>query len=136
MKDAAVCIIENPKGQVLLLQRVKVPYGICLPGGKVDEGETVLRGAIRETWEETRIHLFESEMVKLGEVVSATGNYLVHVFYFKINIKDESFSPTKVILSPDEHIGYVWTTMPEGGFQLAGATDQMIKLWRDFQKSK
>ena len=125
MKQAAVCIIENSHGQILILQRSKIPHGFGLPGGKVDPGETVLQAAIREVWEETRIVVDISEEDKVGVVQSAVKEFEVHVYYHKL---DESFSPTKTIIS-EEHVGYAWTSKPYDGFDLAGNTKKMIKLW-------
>lgn len=46
----------------------------------------------------------------------------MHVFYRKL---DE----VPVVLS-GEHVGYVWTSKPNYGLDLAGNTDKMIKLWK------
>ena len=56
-KQAAFCLVENDKGQILMVQR---GYGNkkgkwSLPGGFVDRGERPRRAAYRETKEETGI---------------------------------------------------------------------------------
>ncbi|MEZ0329346.1 MAG: NUDIX hydrolase [Dissulfuribacterales bacterium] len=45
-------IIETPQG-VVLIERKNPPYGLALPGGFVDYGETVENAAKREALEET-----------------------------------------------------------------------------------
>jgi 8-oxo-dGTP diphosphatase len=49
-------IIERPGG-VVLIKRSREPYGWALPGGFVEEGETVEEAAVREASEETSLAL-------------------------------------------------------------------------------
>ena len=46
-------LIEDGPGRVLLIQRRNAPLGWAIPGGFVDEGETVESAALREAKEET-----------------------------------------------------------------------------------
>jgi len=51
-------IITNNEGKVLFLRRAQTAYGDggwCLPGGKIDYGETVEQAAIKELREETAL---------------------------------------------------------------------------------
>ncbi|MEC8381793.1 MAG: NUDIX hydrolase [Myxococcota bacterium] len=48
-----VDIIIHKDGKILLIKRKNPPFGWALPGGFVDEGETVEQAAIREAKEET-----------------------------------------------------------------------------------
>ncbi len=51
-------IIQNSQGKVLFLRRAETAYadgGWCLPGGKVDYGETVEAAAKKELLEETSL---------------------------------------------------------------------------------
>lgn len=118
---AAVCIIEDQYGRILLLQRENVPHGFSLPGGKMDPGETPLMAAIREVVEETGIHIDITEADKLGVVDSAVNNIEVHVYYHLL-------TTSELVFLSDEHVGYTWTSKPFDGIDLAGNTWKMVKL--------
>ncbi|MCH8061279.1 MAG: NUDIX domain-containing protein [Chloroflexi bacterium] len=59
-------IVFNEQGHVLLQRRADVGFWE-LPGGKVDPGETVEQGAVREVLEETNLHV---EIVRFVGVYS------------------------------------------------------------------
>ena len=51
-------IVRDPEGKVLILRRAATAYGEgawCLPGGKVDYGETVEQAVAKELNEETTL---------------------------------------------------------------------------------
>lgn len=53
-------ILTNPHGQVLLLQRANTGFADgdwSVPGGRLDDGETLPQGAAREALEEVGIHI-------------------------------------------------------------------------------
>jgi ADP-ribose pyrophosphatase YjhB (NUDIX family) len=50
------CIIEI-EGKIVLIKRKHPPFGWALPGGFVDEGESVEQAVRRETVEETNLSL-------------------------------------------------------------------------------
>jgi 8-oxo-dGTP diphosphatase len=49
-------LIEMPGG-IVLIKRAREPYGWALPGGFVEEGETVEEAAMREAKEETSLNV-------------------------------------------------------------------------------
>jgi 8-oxo-dGTP diphosphatase len=55
-------IVETPSGGIVLIQRKNPPPGWALPGGFVDEGETLAAAARREVMEETGL---EVELLEL-----------------------------------------------------------------------
>ena len=62
MKQAAVIILKNNKGEVLLLNRKSPPFGYGLPGGKIEKNESIKDGCLRELKEETGITLKKDEV--------------------------------------------------------------------------
>ena len=59
-------IIQNARGEVLFLRRARTAFGDggwCLPGGKVDYGETVEQAAIKELREETTLECREARFL-------------------------------------------------------------------------
>lgn len=58
-------IIQYPDGRIILIKRGKEPYrgSWALPGGIVEEGETVEQSAIREAREETGIQVSLRKLV-------------------------------------------------------------------------
>ncbi|OGZ07840.1 MAG: hypothetical protein A3D65_04265 [Candidatus Lloydbacteria bacterium RIFCSPHIGHO2_02_FULL_50_13] len=50
-------VIAPYRGKLVLVKRLKTPFGLALPGGHVDPGETPKRTAVREFTEETGLTL-------------------------------------------------------------------------------
>ncbi len=50
-------IIELPDGRIVLIRRRNPPHGWALPGGFVDQGETLADAAVREAKEETGLDI-------------------------------------------------------------------------------
>ena len=66
MPTFGVCIATIRDGQILLTQRSDFPVW-CLPGGAVDDGESLAQAAIREAREETGVDV---ELTRLVGVYS------------------------------------------------------------------
>jgi len=56
-------IVENSKGEILLIERKNPPFGWAIPGGFVDYGERVEDAAKRELFEETNIKVDNIELL-------------------------------------------------------------------------
>ena len=88
MKEARYAVlvpmVETGQGTGLLLEvrteYVKQPGEICFPGGKIEEDETPVTAALRETCEELGISAGDVEIVKeLDREVMADGKTIVPV---------------------------------------------------------
>ena len=97
-KGAGIVYTDGKK--ILLLKRAEKGDNIgtwCLPGGKVEDGETFIDGAKRESKEECgRI-----EGSRFEDIKETDGNHTWVSFFFRIK------KPFKCKLS-DEHSDYKW----------------------------
>ena len=86
-------IIPNADGKVLLLRRAQTAYGDkqwCLPGGKVDYGETVEHAAAKELREETSLICSKMRFLFYQDSpASQTGGMHCINFYFECAIDGE-----------------------------------------------
>lgn len=83
----------------LLRTDSKNPCNWGIPGGKVEENETLLEGIARECEEEMGMFPEEAKLVPIQKFVNHTFTY--HTFFCAV---DSEFAP---ILN-DEHCGYAW----------------------------
>lgn len=98
---AAGVVLRDESGAVLMLQRPDGSW--CIPGGKLEPGETTLQGAIRETAEETGKLLTPNVLVPLAQVNNPDG------FQFTgYAATCERFDP---VLGDGEHAAWVWATI-------------------------
>lgn len=108
--EIAVVYIEY-NNQILLLHRQDNAsqgnkWGI--PGGKVDENETPLQAAIRETYEETGYDISKQTIETLNTVYveyNETNHFIHHMF--RITLEGE---PGAVKIDFSEHKGFTWIT--------------------------
>ena len=101
MKKYSVAIIENEKGEVLLLRRSwSAPWGDfqwSLPGGAINDKETPLEAVRRELKEETGIEVGEEECSHLLTIMDSSKQGKYQTFYYKVN--SPNFSEDKIILN-------------------------------------
>lgn len=70
-----------------------------IPGGGIDENETLLEGIIRECYEEMNFDLSELKLIPIQKFVN--NNFTYHTFFCEVV---EEFIPEL----NHEHVGYAW----------------------------
>ncbi|MCE4950725.1 NUDIX hydrolase [Staphylococcus hominis] len=82
-----VCLVEETEDQILLVQ-VRHREKYYFPGGKIDEGETLLEAIQREIEEELQIHFSQDDFTYIGKVIGEAylqPNTLTELNGFKVN---------------------------------------------------
>ena len=82
-----VCLVEEKENQILLVQ-VRNRDKYYFPGGKIDEGESLVEALQRELKEELRLELAEDELEFIGTIVGEAypqPNMLTELNGFKVN---------------------------------------------------
>lgn len=99
-RGITLAIVNNNK--VLLLKRGEsAPYQpnkYCLPGGRVEKGESLISAAIRETVEETNISLTREELRRI--VVTYKDNRKRLIYVAKVT--------DPIVVLNYEHSDYIW----------------------------
>lgn len=83
----------------LLRTDAKNPGNWGIPGGKIEEDETLFEGIARECEEEIKFFPNKAKLVPIQKFVNHTFTY--HTFFCEV---DNEFIPTL----NDEHCGYAW----------------------------
>ena len=60
-------IIKNDKGEYLLIDRLKQPFGFACPAGHVDENEDSVIAIIREVQEETGLNIQSIKKINIDD---------------------------------------------------------------------
>jgi 8-oxo-dGTP pyrophosphatase MutT (NUDIX family) len=99
--SAGVFFYSVATGRFLFLLRSddKNPSNWGIPGGKVEDGETLFEGVERECTEEIQFFPNDAKLVPIQKFVNNTFTY--HTFFCKV---DNEFIP---VLN-EEHCGYCW----------------------------
>jgi 8-oxo-dGTP pyrophosphatase MutT (NUDIX family) len=93
-KMAAVALVIYPQNddfELLLIQRTlhpKDPHSgqVSFPGGRLEDGETLLDCAIRETWEEIGLRVLPEHLLRaLSPMYIPPSDFLVYPFVFYMN---------------------------------------------------
>ncbi len=110
---ASKAIILNPSGDVLIVRRSSthpyVPLTDDIPGGKVEEGETMLEGLSRELSEETGIVLSDASVRKLGSNHAA--NYFGNDY--EIELYEVKLHSDPTIVLDYEHDMFRWIPLKD-----------------------
>ena len=99
--SAGVFFYSTKTDRFLYLLRTdsKNPGNWGIPGGRIEEGETLLEGVMRECEEEIGLFPVDAKLIPIQKFVNH--NFTYHTFFCEI---ENEFIP---ILN-DEHCGYAW----------------------------
>ncbi|MGI0141745.1 MAG: NUDIX hydrolase [Candidatus Micrarchaeales archaeon] len=110
--NVAACGIIMRGDKVLLIKRVKGGERGSeweIPGGKVEKGESLKEGVIREVREETNLTVTDiTKYVGKADYTFPGSKIEFRLFMFTVNVEN-----TAVRLRPDEHEEYLWVRMNE-----------------------
>lgn len=106
--EAVGCICQS-QGRVLLLKRSRdksYPGLWGIPGGKLNPGESQIRGMVRELFEETTVLRSAANLEKRAtyHIISTDSSFLYTVFVCKFDQFPE------IRIRPEEHVGFDWLT--------------------------
>lgn len=123
MKKAVLAIIINDKDEMLLLKRYdtdRTNSGFCLPGGKVDTGESNIEALIREVKEETHLDIsIAKSLFTYVSQLEGRDDFLIEVF--RVYTKT-----LNVEIDIREHSSFLFTSS-WGHLPLAGNTKVIIE---------
>lgn len=107
----AGCFCVHEEKFLLLKRHPDKPQGSRwgLPAGKVEEEETPLAAAIRETYEETGVQLSSSDLKPLSDFYIQRGSdaFTLHIYAVELRTKPALF------LKTDENIEALWLSLEE-----------------------
>ena len=119
-------IIINDKGEILLIKSHKWGDKYLIPGGHIEQGETVFEAAKREGEEETGLKLEPQYCVNMGELIyDPDFHRKAHLIY--INIVCKAIS-NEVKLDGKELKDFIWVKPKEAvAFKLVAGVKRSIE---------
>ncbi len=109
-------IIENKKGEILLVKSPKWSNKWTMPGGHIEPGERIKDALLREAEEEVGLRLEPIDIIYFGELIGSKDFHRpAHFIYFDLwcKLKDNQ----NVKLDGKELNEYVWV-LPEEGLKM------------------
>lgn len=128
-------IIENKKGEVLLVKSPKWSNKWTMPGGHIEPGEKIEDALLREAEEEVGLKLKSQGIVAYGELINSKDFHRpAHFIYFDIFCQTDN---ENIKLDNEELFEYLWVT-PEKALMmdLAESYEQTIIDYLEYKKRK
>lgn len=113
----------------LLRNNGKFPNTWGLVGGKIEAGETIGQGLIREIKEELGGEIKDAKILPIEQYTSDNNKFIFHTFLIRV---DEEFIP---VLN-SEHKGYCWVPIDNLPKPLHPGVDRSIKFNHILDKIK
>lgn len=116
-------MVTDKKGRMLVQDRLDPDWGgVCFPGGHIEPGESVVRAAVREVWEETGLTIENPRLCGVKQFPIENGRYLV--FFLKTDrytgeLRDSREGPV------------FWVTEEElSKYRLSGHMEEMLRVFQ------
>ncbi len=123
-------ILENDKGEILLVKSPKWHNKWITPGGHVEPGETIEQALLREVKEEAGLSLKISGPTWWGEIIDSKDFHRpAHFIYFNVLCSTDNFD---VKLDNKELTEYKWVT-PQEALKM-DFLESYKKTLRDYMK--
>lgn len=128
-------IIENKKGEILLVKSSKWSNKWTMPGGHIEPGEGIEDALLREAEEEVGLKMKSKGIVAFGELINSKDFHRpAHFIYFDILCKTDSIS---IKLDNKELFEYAWVKPKKAlAMDLAESYEKTIKDYLKFKKQK
>ncbi|WP_224995216.1 NUDIX domain-containing protein [Cesiribacter sp. SM1] len=122
-------IIFNPLNQVLLCKSAKWNNQYVIPGGHIEQGETMEDALRREVLEETGLKIHSIELIGLQECIySDTFQEKRHFIFIDYSCRTDGF---EVVLN-DEADEWIWVGLDKvTDYDLGGYTRQFFTALKD-----
>tara|TARA_B100000949_G_scaffold25540_1_gene19380 strand:+ start:158 stop:553 length:396 start_codon:yes stop_codon:yes gene_type:complete len=131
MKKVAKLVMIDPDGKYLLMYRSDHPtFGTDpdLPGGTLEDGETVLNTMIREVKEETGVDIHADSV----RMVYSGADYSSHGTHYALFVSNLNSRPT--INMSWEHSGFEWLNSDDFLKKAMAAKDTYMHMVADVLK--
>ncbi|ADL53156.1 NUDIX hydrolase [Clostridium cellulovorans] len=134
-KESVAVIIENHKQEILLIEAYRYitsSVGWEIPAGGIEEGETIIEAAVRETFEETGYKIEEPKFIYSYNPSNGISNQVFHIVKAKALSNVHSFDKNEVKsvkwFSVEEIRGMLDRKEIVDGFSLTGLLLHMMRV--------